>query len=600
MTSSALYFGGSILLFIGERLIAEGSLHWALSGAGLLGMLGGMALSLIRSSSTRDPVRARGHRAAGIGYAAGLLAVLIYGLSTPGMVGMLGLNEEAARRWTVSLSALWPILWLAGSAPSALITRVLLDHPERVPNGAIRHAFHSGLIGALGLSLLFPVNYLASAHKLEWDVAYFRVTDPGEATLSLVSTLGEPVDAYLFYPPGNEVKERVLPYFEQLEAASSDLFRVHVVDQPMAPDLAEEFAIRTNGHVVFQQADGHRKFRLPDDIDRARRDLKKLDSLVQKNLLKLSRDARTVYMMTGHGEASHRTRDTLLLKLNTFKTLLEDQNLKVREFGLADGSSNTVPEDAAMLVVPAPENPLLPEELRTVRDYLERGGSLWVLVEPGRDPAEELLSSLGLSATEPMLANASVHLRQTRGIADRVLLLSNRFGTHAAVSTLSKHSTQLFTLVPTSVALEEGDQIAGKRTPIVRSFPETWMDVDGDRKQARDGSEPGDVHTIAWAIEGSGGSEEEPAFRAIAMGDVNAISDAIIGLNPGNKQLVLDMSRWLTRDEDVSGEVNSEEDVKIAHTREQDQLWFYGTVFAVPLLVLLGGVGFTRIRRRGK
>jgi hypothetical protein len=35
----------------------------------------------------------------------------------------------------------------------------------------------------------------------------------------------------------------------------------------------------------------------------------------------------------------------------------------------------------------------------------------------------------------------------------------------------------------------------------------------------------------------------------------------------------------------------SEEDVKIAHTRAEDVIWFYATVFAVPLIILGAGAG---------
>ena len=54
------------------------------------------------------------------------------------------------------------------------------------------------------------------------------------------------------------------------------------------------------------------------------------------------------------------------------------------------------------------------------------------------------------------------------------------------------------------------------------------------------------------------------------------------------------MVSWLQGKEAARVEV--EEDVPIVHTREKDVIWFYGTTFAPPLLVL--GAGLWGVRRR--
>jgi hypothetical protein len=176
-----------------------------------------------------------------------------------------------------------------------------------------------------------------------------------------------------------------------------------------------------------------------------------------------------------------------------------------------------------------------------------------------------------------------------------VLLFSNRFGTHEAVSTLSKNSTSMAVILPTVVAIEEVPGFTGKVTALVRSFPDTWNEINTNR--VPDPDETSQVWTMAWASEGPERADGPP-FRAVVVGDVSSISDAMMGINVGNQQFALDVVRWLARDEAIVGEVSSEEDVKIAHTREEDQAWFYGTVFGVPLLILVGGIAFTTMRRK--
>ena len=61
----------------------------------------------------------------------------------------------------------------------------------------------------------------------------------------------------------------------------------------------------------------------------------------------------------------------------------------------------------------------------------------------------------------------------------------------------------------------------------------------------------------------------------------------------------LDGIKWLLGDESLAGEIATEVDVSVEHTRKQDVLWFYSTVFAAPAIVLGIGLLVTRRRRRG-
>jgi hypothetical protein len=44
--------------------------------------------------------------------------------------------------------------------------------------------------------------------------------------------------------------------------------------------------------------------------------------------------------------------------------------------------------------------------------------------------------------------------------------------------------------------------------------------------------------------------------------------------------------------------VNDEQDVRIEHSKQGDQVWFYSTIVGVPALVLGVGLAFSRRARR--
>ena len=85
--------------------------------------------------------------------------------------------------------------------------------------------------------------------------------------------------------------------------------------------------------------------------------------------------------------------------------------------------------------------------------------------------------------------------------------------------------------------------------------------------------------------------------RLMVMADSDLVSDRAFR-NPGNGYLFIDGLKWLAGEEEYIGEVASEEDVRIRHTRKEDQVWFYLTIFAVPVVILAGGLAYIRRRRR--
>jgi hypothetical protein len=61
---------------------------------------------------------------------------------------------------------------------------------------------------------------------------------------------------------------------------------------------------------------------------------------------------------------------------------------------------------------------------------------------------------------------------------------------------------------------------------------------------------------------------------------------------------LVDIIKWTGGEEAFSGETNSEKDKRIEHSKSQDVIWFYGTLLAAPLFVLLMGLAYVGRRRR--
>jgi hypothetical protein len=595
--SAFVLVGGLALLFVGERVFGEGDWRVPVSAAGELLVFAALGLRAYAWSQSSG-ARREGHRQGLLWSSLVVLGIVVYGLTLPMVTDRLGFDEEALARWNGVWSAVFPILILLGLAPTFLLDRLLVVHPVQMPAGAAREAQISGVIAALAIALVFPVNYIAASNDEEWDVAYFRTTRPGESTIATVKTSAEPIEAVLFFPAGNDASRETAAYFNALANASDGRLTVKVVDQALDPKLAEDLKVRENGNVVLVSGETNEKFKIDTDLDKAKRDLRKLDSLVQKHLMKLTRGPKTIYFLTGHDEANWRDSENPLRKINLYKKdVLEAQNYKVKTFGVAEGSANAVPDDASLVVVAAPLKPLLAEETQVLEDYFDKGGTLLVLIDPEGDHLTDLLAHLGVDVGAAPLANAEAHVRLYGGPADRILLATNKYGSHATVKTLSRNSQVAQFVLPGAVSVTKAEGTPNKVATLLRSMPNTWADADGDFEASTD--ETKKVWDLALAVtKDVGEGEDKKEARAIVVGDVGFLADDVIRAFRANAQFGYDAARWLSGDEDITGEVESEEDVKVQHTREEDWMWFLTAIGAVPTTVLMFGVLFIRLRRR--
>jgi len=598
--SGVVLLSGLVLLFIGERIMGASELRLMISGVAVLVLLASLGLRAYAMLGS-DGARRRGHQGALITTCVALGSLLLYAFTLDSVTAALGFEDGARDRWNGVWWSVFPIVTLAGLVPTLLIDRVLAIHPRMMPAGAMRHAVVSGVALALSASLLFPVNYLAASHDIERDVAYFRTTRPGEASKAIAQTASEPIEAVLFFPPGSDVGREVEPYFAELAEAAPSNFSYRVVDQALEPALAEELKIRGNGQIALLQGEDSQKMKISLDMKRAKRDLRKLNGTVQKHLLKLVKGSRNLYFLTGHGEASNRERDNPMRKLNLYKReVLEAQSFRVKSYGVSDGSAQQVPDDAGAVIIAAPTEPLLPEEIETLLAWFEEGGHLMVLLEPGTEEnVHDLLAGLGVEAGTTTLAHPSKHLRQTNTPADRVLLATNKFGNHKSVRTLQRNSQQVGLILPTPVYVRKAAGAEHKVTTIVRSLDGTFEDADGSREP--DG-ETQKVWELGVAVETAPIGEGDDAVqgRAIVMGDTSLLADDVLRYSKGNVLFGSDAVKWLVGDEDIAGAVNNEEDVKIQHTRDEDTAWFLMSIVAVPGVVLLLGFVAVTLRRRGR
>ena len=633
---ASLAFGiGLLFFFLGERFFGHLSgARFVLTGIGVLLIVGVTGARLWAMTSSTG-ARRRVERAL-LGYHAGtLVALVLYLMTTDWGLARLGLTDTAATHFHGAMTVLFmavlvasvvPVLMAELSLGTALRTAFEVNSTDDAEEAGIeyfrvREIGWSGLSVGLALSFLMVTCQVADQRNVQRDVSYFKTSSPGDSTQKMVASSSDPIKALLFFPDANEVKDQVRSYFQALASASGRL-TVEVHDRLSDAEIAGKYKVVKDGTVLLLRGAGDKEKTQTIDIDpdiaKARTStskLRNLDREVNTALGKLLRDKRKAYVTVGHGEMNDPESVPTEVKAKgpersttSFKKLLADLNYEVKNLGLMELAKD-VPDEATVLIMLAPTVPLQQGEWESVARFLDRGGHLLLALDPrGQITMGPLEGKLALKMLPGDLTDEVQFLPQRGKLPDRRLVLTNQFSAHASTTTLSRLIDRGILLID-SGALDDAPYTgkpegAPKKTFTIRSMESSFLDTN-DNFTFDSGSEKKQRWNIAAAVEGArvGGKD---GYRALVFADVDLFGD-IYSRDPLGRvapvivsgPLLGDAIHWLGGEEAFSGEVVSEDDKPIQHTKNQDVVWFMLMIIGVPLFVLSVGLFATTRRRRG-
>ena len=306
-------------------------------------------------------------------------------------------------------------------------------------------------------------------------------------------------------------------------------------------------------------------------------------------LLRLTRRTEPrVYFTVGHGEV-----DLASESEHGFAGLvasLAAEGITAR--ALVTASRSAVPEDAAALIIAAPERDWLPAELEALDRYLDGGGRLLTLLEPGqRLNLLALLARWGFELPDGVV----VDLARTPLLRDAqpISLLVHLFDpTHAVTRALDSR---------TMIVLPGVRPVLYARKPrpedrlhyLAYATARAWVERDvagalAGRRVERDPDEAGG-RELPIAAAGRYPRGEREA-RIVVIGDRDFASNRLIG-SLYNRDLLLNSVLWLIEDETrISIRPKGWTPIQAPLTLQQSVAYFYLLAFALPELLLLLGI----------
>jgi ABC-type uncharacterized transport system involved in gliding motility auxiliary subunit len=439
------------------------------------------------------------------------------------------------------------------------------------------------------LVLAVAITLLSDRHYFRWDLTASGEHTLSDKSLQALKTIMEPVKVIAFVKEPSEEASNVKKLLAAYEYHLKDL-SLEMVDPDRNPALTKQHDIKALNTVILQGFGRTQTVTTPDE-----------ESLTNA-LVRLSKSrTEKVYWVMGHGERPFKA--TAPESLASIHQNLSNQNFEFAELTLAQ---KDIPSDAAMVVVAAPEKNLFPEEVSSLRRFLNKGGSLLVFLEPYQDGGlKEFLREYGIVMSSDMVVDK---MSRVMG-GDFLLPMIVSYGDHEITKNFRLLS---FFSMARSVELDKAVKRKGLTlTNLALTSQESWSETDRDAlnqgKARLDGEDRQGPLSLAVIVElnpkeakDEEGKEENKITgegKLAVFGDADFASNKFVSL-AGNSELMINTINYLVGRKDLITIPEKERPADhLMLTRNQGLMLFWIPVVVIPLLVIVLGVVVWRKRR---
>lgn len=431
-----------------------------------------------------------------------------------------------------------------------------------------RHS--SALTAALVLLVLFLLGALSQRHDLEADWTHKQRNSLSEASRQLLDGLSAPVQAtayvYADLDARRAIRTRLAPYLRHKPD-----FSLRFVDPVEDPQTVRELDIARSGEVLFQyQNRQERLSRLSEsEISAA---LQRLAYAEQTRIAFIQgHRERDPYSETGSGYAQ-------------LRQILEQRGLRVGTLSLA---TERIPEDVKLLVLAAPQTALLPAEEQQLKRYLDNGGNLLWLLDPGLPMPQSLSETLGVQALAGTVIYQDYELL---GSAHPAIALVADYPDHPATRNFKELTA--FALSGGLAAQDTG----WRRAPLLRSVERAWLET-GSLEGSLVFSEAEDTYgpiTLGLSLQRQVAGREQ---RVIVIADSDFAANAYLS-QLGNRAFTAGLFQWLShRDSMLRVDVSPAPDAQLTLSPLTIRLLAAGFLLVLPIVLLGAGLRLAWRRR---
>ncbi|MFC1966804.1 GldG family protein [Chloroflexota bacterium] len=439
----------------------------------------------------------------------------------------------------------------------------------------------------IGIVILVNAISIGNYHRFDaTGLAQFTITSQ---TKDALSKLEKPVQVVGFFVPND-------PYGISSYATSllteyqnyTDQLSVKSIDPDEHPDQAREYGITQYQTIVFESENNRRSVQPQEIVEQAEHAftsaILEVTGTVQKKL----------YFLTGHGESNINS------AYSHAKEGLQDNLYQVDTLDLL--ITHDIPDDCTALIIAAPKNLLIDEEVKIIKDYLENDGWVMILTNPNSpEQIEQFLTPWEVKIENGSVIDPSSYAAPSKD-SPSVPRIRNFFGLSVS------YFPGATAIIPVEKGEDKKEESNIEMVPLAWSSKDSWLETSynpGEESIFNEGIDKKGPLALGILIttvppnqaENAPPPEETKTTRLIVFGDSDFASNQHF-FNGNNGDLFLNAVNLLT----VGKELISIERKVLPFRRlvigpEETNLIRYSSIALLPLLVLIAG-GIIWWRRR--
>lgn len=311
-----------------------------------------------------------------------LLALLGLFAIVSGLVVMILLPDIRFAAWLVM--GLGIVLMLV----ALLLQLKDIASTARAPRG--KFGISTTIIACLFIGIVLLGNAISVNKYHVWNLTKLAEFSLTPQTKAVLTDLDKSVEAIAFLSPDNDPNS-IVPFATSMlldYQKHTDKLTIRLIDPEASPDQARRYGVTQYQTVVFQSGDKTMPV-LPQEI------VYQAEYAFTSAILEVTGTLqKKVYFLIGHGEPDILAADPAGYG-QARQGLLEDL-FKVDTLDFITNSS--VPQDAAVLIIVAPEKDLSANEIAAIDAYVLAGGHILLLGTPqSSGPMNQLLAPWGVA-----------------------------------------------------------------------------------------------------------------------------------------------------------------------------------------------------------
>ncbi|MBE9559868.1 MAG: GldG family protein [Proteobacteria bacterium] len=435
----------------------------------------------------------------------------------------------------------------------------------------------------LFICILGMLAWVTDHYNHQFDLTANKRHSLSSNSVDLLDTLDKPVTVHA-YSNDDVTKQAIQEIITRYQRIKPD-FKLRLLNPDIDIDQIQKDGVVMNKPFAFVIYYNDR-MELIDSLS---------EQAISNALLRLNRrDNQQVVFLSGHGERNINGSDNRAY--TTLNTQLTDMGFNLRTSNLLE---NNLPENTKLLIIAAPTNEYLAGEIKHIENYIDSGGNLLWLSDPGElYGLDKIARSLGLQLQDGVIIDNNPELRQTLNIQHPGIIPVTEYFPHLITNTI-RYNT-LFPLARGISPLTSEDTVNNwQAEALFGSSGKSWTETSGLQEEMTFDSASGDVAgpiTIAVALHRPG-VKQSGSQRIVVIGDSDFLSDTYIGAG-ANLNLGLNIFNWLIGDDDfISVEATPAADTKLSLSDTQLVFIGFGFLLVIPLFLLLIGFRIWYVRK---